>query len=74
LIDALAEHLPDDAQRLCVEHFAANTRAGVFYEREGFAVERVEPSPSGDPALDVVWRVRRVSRPDCRHSLITPST
>ncbi|WP_066583614.1 hypothetical protein [Cellulomonas timonensis] len=24
----------------------------------GFAVERVEPSASGSPALDVVWRAR----------------
>jgi hypothetical protein len=32
--------------------------AGVFYEREGFAVDRVEPSPTGERALDVVWRVR----------------
>ncbi|HEX5120819.1 MAG TPA: GNAT family N-acetyltransferase [Pseudonocardiaceae bacterium] len=59
LIDALAAQLPDGAQRLCIEHVAANARAGAFYEREGFAVERIEPSPSGDRALDVVWRVRR---------------
>lgn len=36
----------------------SNVRAGAFYEREGFTVERVEPSVAGDPALDVVWRTR----------------
>lgn len=60
LVDALVGQLPADADRLYVEHFAANERAGAFYGREGFAVDRVEPSPSGDPALAVVWRVRRL--------------
>ncbi|NJC23460.1 hypothetical protein BJ994_002536 [Arthrobacter pigmenti] len=36
----------------------ANERAGAFYEREGFTVQRVEPSPTEDPALGVVWRSR----------------
>ncbi|MBE8518248.1 GNAT family N-acetyltransferase [Amycolatopsis sp. H6(2020)] len=58
LLDALAAQLPADAERLYIEHFAANERAGAFYEREGFAVERIEPSPTGDPALAVVWRVK----------------
>lgn len=58
LLAALTARLPADADRLHVEHFAANERAGAFYEREGFAVERVEPSPTGDPALAVVWRAR----------------
>lgn len=62
LIDALIAQLPDDAERLWIEHFAANDRAGDFYEREGFAVQRTEPSPTGDPALAVVWRVRPVPR------------
>lgn len=44
--------------RLRIEHFAANERAGAFYEREGFTVERIEPSPTGDPALAQVWRAR----------------
>lgn len=60
LVDALVGQLPADAERLCVEHFAANVRAGAFYEREGFQVERVQPSPSGESAMDVVWRVRRL--------------
>ena len=59
LIEALVRRLPPDAERLCVEHFAGNERAGAFYEREGFTVERTAPSADGDPALDVVWRVRQ---------------
>jgi GNAT superfamily N-acetyltransferase len=58
LLDALIGQLPPDADRLCIEHFAANERAGAFYEREGFTVERIEPSPTRDPALAVVWRAR----------------
>ncbi len=58
LLDALIERLPENADRLYIEHFAANERAGAFYEREGFAVDRIEPSSTGDPALDVVWRLR----------------
>ncbi|MBX9244999.1 GNAT family N-acetyltransferase [Actinotalea ferrariae] len=57
LIEAVVRRLPPDASRLCVEHFASNERAGAFYEREGFVVERVERSGTS-PALDVVWRVR----------------
>lgn len=44
-----------DGDRVLLEHFAANERAAAFYEREGFAVDHVEPSAVGD----VVWRVRR---------------
>lgn len=58
LIDALTAQLPADADRLHIEHFAANERAGGFYEREGFTVQRIEPSPTGNPALAVVWRAR----------------
>ena len=58
LLDALAAQLPADADRLYIEHFAANERAGAFYDREGFAVESIESSPTGDSALDVVWRSR----------------
>ena len=58
LIDALVRQLPDDADRLGVEHFAGNARAGAFYEREGFVVERIEPGPTA--ALAVVWRARRL--------------
>ncbi|MBB5955591.1 GNAT superfamily N-acetyltransferase [Saccharothrix tamanrassetensis] len=58
LLDALTGQLPADADRLYIEHFAANERAGTFYEREGFTVERIEPSPTGDPAHGVLWRTR----------------
>jgi GNAT superfamily N-acetyltransferase len=60
LLDALAAQLPAGTGRLYIEHFAANERAGAFYEREGFAVERIEPSSTGDPALAVVWRVKQL--------------
>jgi len=63
LLAALIEQLPADTDRLWIEHFAANERAGAFYEREGYTVERTEPSPDGDPALAVVWRARRPRRP-----------
>lgn len=56
LVDSLVGQLPADAERVQVEHFAGNDRAGAFYEREGFAVERVEPGPTD--ALAVVWRAR----------------
>ncbi|WP_152364067.1 GNAT family N-acetyltransferase [Microlunatus speluncae] len=60
LIDALIQQLPADVIRLYVEQFVANERAGAFYQREGFTVQRIEPSSSGDPALAQVWRVRRL--------------
>ncbi|MEP7179526.1 MAG: GNAT family N-acetyltransferase, partial [Pseudonocardiales bacterium] len=60
LLDALISQLPADADRLYIEHFVANERAGAFYERAGFTVQRIEPSPTGDRALGVVWRVRPV--------------
>jgi ribosomal protein S18 acetylase RimI-like enzyme len=63
LLDALASRLPPGVDHLSIEHFAANERAGAFYEREGYRVERVEPSPTGDPRLAVVWRVRSLQRP-----------
>ncbi|MDQ3465616.1 MAG: GNAT family N-acetyltransferase [Actinomycetota bacterium] len=62
LLDALTRRLPANADRLYIEHFVANERAGAFYEREGFAVERIESSPTEDPALGVVWRARHLAR------------
>lgn len=53
LIDALVAHM--DTDRVHIEHFAANVRAGAFYEREGFTVEHRDK--------DVVWRSRAVTRP-----------
>lgn len=61
LLDALIRQLPANVDRLCIEHFVANERAGAFYKREGFTVERIESSPTRDPALGVVWRVRHQS-------------
>jgi len=49
--------LPRDADRVVVEHFAGNTSAARFYEREGFRVIRTDPAPSGQsPAAAIVWR------------------
>ncbi|MEU3627814.1 GNAT family N-acetyltransferase [Amycolatopsis coloradensis] len=60
LLDALIGQLPVDAERLYIKHFVANERAGAFCEREGFTVERIEPSSTGDPGLGVVWRARNL--------------
>ncbi len=61
LLAALIRQLPPDVDRVYIEHFAANERAGAFYEREGFTVERIESSPTDDPALAVVWRARQLA-------------
>lgn len=62
LLDATIASLPQGTHRVDVEHFAGNTRAARFYEREGFSVLRVEPAPVGTPPGGaVVWR-RRVLR------------
>jgi ribosomal protein S18 acetylase RimI-like enzyme len=63
LIEALTRQLPADADWLYIEHFVGNERAGAFYEREGFTVQRIEPSPTGNPALGVVWRARHRVQP-----------
>ncbi|MEN0129138.1 MAG: GNAT family N-acetyltransferase [Brevundimonas sp.] len=61
LLDALVGRLPPDVTRLHVEHFAANERAGAFYAREGFGIDRIEPGP--DRRTDVVWRSADVPLP-----------
>lgn len=61
LLQALVDQLPVGAQQVWIEHFAANERAGTFYQREGFTVERVEASATGDAGTDQVWRVRRLA-------------
>lgn len=58
LVAAIDDTLPPTAERLVVEHLAANERAAAFYEREGFVVDRVEPHDSGDPRRATVWRAR----------------
>ncbi|WP_278101257.1 GNAT family N-acetyltransferase [Microbacterium proteolyticum] len=60
LLDAIEAILPADATSVGIEHFTANTRAGDFYEREGFLVDRVEDAASGDPRLRVTWRVKQL--------------
>ncbi len=61
LLDAVMAAVPDEARRVLVEHFAGNARAGAFYERAGFAYLRTDPSITGDPAGDQVWRVRELA-------------
>ncbi len=49
--------LPEHADRVEVEHFAGNTRAAKFYEREGFEVIRTDPATSERaPGNTIVWR------------------
>jgi GNAT superfamily N-acetyltransferase len=62
LLAAVEAALPPDADRLVVEHLAANRRAAAFYARERFAVDRVEPHESGDERRATVWRSRERGR------------
>ena len=49
--------LPGHAEAVDVEHFAGNTSAARFYEREGFEVIRTDPAPSDQsPDAAIVWR------------------
>lgn len=53
--------LPQGVDRVDVEHFAGNTRAAKFYEREGFKVIRTDPAPTGEsPNSGIVWRRRQL--------------
>jgi ribosomal protein S18 acetylase RimI-like enzyme len=53
--------LPQGVRRIDVEHFAGNTRAAKFYEREGFKVIRTDPAPTGEsPNSSIVWRRRQL--------------
>ena len=61
LLQALVDQLPAGVGRVWIEHVAANERAGAFYEREGFTVERVEASGAEAAGTDQVWRVRRLA-------------
>lgn len=63
LLGAAISALPAHATRVDVEHFAGNSAAARFYEREGFVVTRTEPAPPGaPPAHAVVWRRRPLTR------------
>ncbi len=61
LLRHIIDRLPADAVSLQVEHFEANTRAGEFYEREGFEYLRTEPHPV-NPAMNTVWRELKLDR------------
>lgn len=56
LLGRIFDDVPEEASRIRVEHFAANTRAGDFYAREGFEVIGTAQHPN--PALRVTWRER----------------
>ncbi|UMP06298.1 GNAT family N-acetyltransferase [Amycolatopsis sp. EV170708-02-1] len=56
LLEVLIGRLPVDVERVYAEHLVADERAGAFFEREGFTVERA--GPSADPRLGVVRRSR----------------
>lgn len=58
LLDAVYALLSPGTATVRIEHFTVNERAGRFYEREGFDVERVEEAASGDPRQRVTWRVK----------------
>ena len=54
--------LPDGTDHVNVEHFAGNTGAARFYEREGFRVIRTDAPPSGElRSSAIVWRRRELS-------------
>jgi ribosomal protein S18 acetylase RimI-like enzyme len=54
--------LPDEVDHVDVEHFAGNTSAARFYEREGFEVIATDPTPGGEPSeRDIVWRRLRLA-------------
>ena len=56
LLQRAVAPLREVADHVLVEHFAENTEAARFYEREGWAVVRTEASRSSDPAAAIVWR------------------
>jgi hypothetical protein len=39
--------LPEKVDHVDVEHFAGNTAAARFYQRQGFTAMRTDPAPSG---------------------------
>jgi ribosomal protein S18 acetylase RimI-like enzyme len=56
LLQHAIEPLRKVTDHVLVEHFAGNTKAAKFYDREGWTVVSIEPSRSGDPNAAVVWR------------------
>ena len=61
LIDAIIEFLNGATSKILIVHFAANERAGKFYERERFYLKSIEPNSAGDHRADTVWREREIS-------------
>ncbi|MEU3764757.1 hypothetical protein AB0E55_06800 [Amycolatopsis keratiniphila] len=43
LLEVLIGRLPADVGRVYAEHLLVDEFAGLFFEREGFTVERIEP-------------------------------
>ncbi len=61
LLRAAIASLPPGVDRVDVEHFAGNTGAAKFYEREGFKVFRTDAAPTGEsPKSAIVWRRRQL--------------
>ena len=57
LLGRAISSLPEHAKHIEVEHFAGNTGAANFYEREGFKVVRTDPAVSDQsPGSVIVWR------------------
>jgi len=57
LLSQAISSLPENADHVEVEHFAGNTSAARFYEREGFEVVRTDPAASDhSPGSAIVWR------------------
>lgn len=62
LIDLAISSLPDKTDRLLTEHFAGNTEAARFYEREGFTIISTDTNLA-NPNASVVWRCRELPAP-----------
>ena len=56
LLDRSVAPLREATDHVLIEHFAGNTDAARFYERQGWRVVRTDASAEGDPRAVVVWR------------------
>ena len=56
LLDRAVAPLREATDHVLIEHFAGNTDAARFYERQGWRVVRIDASTEGDPRAAVVWR------------------
>jgi GNAT superfamily N-acetyltransferase len=57
LIDAIIDELPEELDRIQVEHFTVNRGAGAFYERDGSREIRTVEHQT-NLVMNVVWRER----------------